>query len=167
MQALIYEPDFRRLRLLIALSIVSSFAIVFFSGILISCGLSLFQNGIVPGICVYFLSLHYRPQLNRAWQAAGVLVGGTIGALNALVYLITSYIHYEYFGGAQAAAAMSGIPLSLNPSMLSYAFQLASRVVIWILLTILSGASGLVVAIVFARPSMTDPNIRKKSSTKG
>lgn len=148
--------EFRKFRLMIYLSVVSSFTMFIYSGILYSCGLSLFQNAIVPYVCVSLLANYYRPKLNRAWLVTGLVVASGVGAFGALIYLIASQLHYRYFGGEAAAAVITGIPISPNPSVLNVAWQLASQLSIWVLLTLLSAVSGLIAAKLSAKPLETD-----------
>jgi hypothetical protein len=140
------DRKFKVERILILLFAFASFSTFFYDSFRFSCGLSLFQNLILPTIIVS-LAIGKMESVTLAEKLKiGVYLGAFVGLIQSTVFIFINNIQYYFFGGREFAFALRNQnPSSITPLTL-YA-EIGSSIVIGLLLLILSILAGLISAI--------------------
>jgi hypothetical protein len=139
----------------IRIIIICTSLITFFTwirnSVSISCMLSIFQNVIMVFIITSLLLARSNTYYFPTRVKRGVIIGGTIGGIYAIILYIVENIDYYFFGGRELISSTIGEPA---PPLNIYTVRAELFSGLWacIFLVILSAVIGLIAALLLRKP---------------
>jgi hypothetical protein len=140
------DSRFSKLKFIIFFSIGISFITLFYDGLLFSCQLSILQNAFLVFISTRLLFSAAKISDPSERIKLGVPIAAILGATYGGVTLLIGVIQYYFFGDHDRIFSTIGLASPQMTSQLLLA-GLASQIIIWLLLTLISMFVGFLASI--------------------
>jgi len=141
---------FFRIRLTIFFSLAICFTTIFYNNIVFSCISSLLQNVLLVYITILMLFSVSKISDSSERIKLGVPIATILGALYSGLTLLIGIIQYDFFGFRDRVFVGSNLvaPQITTQTIL---VGLASQIVLWFILTLISAGTGFLASIIYKR----------------